>query len=97
MARCKLPEYTQFNFAVGRRVRRLRKRRGLSQIQLAAAVYPGEGVVPGSCWVSRVEQGVRPLWGYEARRIAEIFRVPLQDLLCRTGAKSPVEIFPSAN
>ena len=77
------------------KIKKLRKERGMTQMQLAAVANISLAVIAG------VESGRRPPSKEMARRLAEYFNVPIEVFICEDApithtAQTPKQIVPTA-
>ncbi len=76
----KIMQYCQIHNLTGRRIRELRKKKGLTQEQVAAQMQTA-GIQVNQKAISRMESGDRIITDYELLRISEILDTPVNRLI----------------
>jgi transcriptional regulator with XRE-family HTH domain len=77
--------------STGQRLARGRRRRGLSQAVLAGLVGRSES------WLSQVERGTRRIDSHTVlTKLAEVLRVPLEEITGPGGSEDAVRVYPAA-
>lgn len=65
----------------GLRVRELRKKQRMAQIDLSAALSVDHGLVITQSDISEIERRIRGVKDYELKALAEVLQVNIEDLL----------------
>jgi transcriptional regulator with XRE-family HTH domain len=80
---------------IGRRLRRVRRERGLSQEDLAAALSVDFGIEMDRSAVGKIEQGRRAVADYEVAALAAVLDVSVGEFFEGEGAEALEELLRS--